>query len=239
MMSGYFIDQVWQDRKNDLLMLSEEIAQYQKEDSKINSENNIGFIDGQIERIQQKKKNLIDMFADGQIDKDEYADMRKSYESEIDALLNQKSSISEQQKHYSSCIDDLTRITKALSELIDFSDEAIRKKFLDKFLLSIVPDQDTYYWNYRLTESNEASTSISASGNKRNPVILVNETKEASDEDASDIHNNEIVSYFTANHQNPDSNTTHQTEQHRLQSTKESNSKIYSYWLFYAESGRC
>lgn len=26
---------------------------------------------------------------------------------------------------------------------------------------------------------------------------------------------------------------------HRLQSTKESNSQIYSDWLFYAESGRC
>ncbi len=223
MMSDYFIDQVWKDRKNDLLTLSDEIARYQKEDSKINSENNIGFIEGQIERIQQKKKNLIDMFADGQIDKDEYADMRKSYESEIDALRNQKNSISEQQQHYSNCIDDLTRITKALSELIDFSDEEIKKKFLDKFIVSIVPEQDTYYWNYRLTESNETSTSISISGNKRNPVVLMNETSEASDEDASDIHNNEIVSYFTPNHQNKDSNTTCKTEQHRLLSLTRSN----------------
>ncbi|MBR5165162.1 MAG: hypothetical protein IKW87_06360 [Ruminococcus sp.] len=150
--------------------------------------------------------------------------MRKLYESELDALQNQKNSISEQQKHYSNCIDDLTRITKALSELIDFSDEAIKKKFLDKFVLSIVPDQDTYYWNYRLTDTNEASTSFSVTGNKRNPVILVNETKEASDEDASDIHNNEIVSYFTANHQNTGKSTTSSTEQHRLLSQIRGNS---------------
>ena len=239
MMSDYFIDQVWQDRKKDLLALSDEIAQYYREDSQKHTENNISFIEGQIERLQQKKKNLIDMFADGQINKDEYADVRQSYENEIDSLKNQRNSISEQQEHYSSCIEDLTKITKALGELIDVTDESIKKQCLDKFLVSIVPENDTYYWNYRLTESNEVSTDLSVSGNKRHPLILMGNNEEASDEDASDIHNKVIVSYFPSEHLSTNQNTTRKTMLHRLQSTKESNSQIYSDWLFYAGSGRC
>ena len=84
------------------------------------------------------------------ITRDEYTDMRQSYENEISSLQKQKDSISEQQAHYSNCIEDMTKITRALRELIDFTDESVKKKFLDKFLVSIVPDQDTYYWNYRL-----------------------------------------------------------------------------------------
>jgi|GEM_PF-3304516 DNA-binding ferritin-like protein len=84
------------------------------------------------------------------ITRDEYTDMRQSYENEISSLQKQKDSISEQQEHYSNCIEDMTKITRALRELIDFTDESVKKKFLDKFLVSIVPDQDTYYWNYRL-----------------------------------------------------------------------------------------
>ena len=218
MMSDYFIDQVWQDRKKDLLALSDEIAQYYREDSQKHTENNISFIEGQIERLQQKKKNLIDMFADGQINKDEYADVRQSYENEIDSLKNQRNSISEQQEHYSSCIEDLTKITKALGELIDVTDESIKKQCLNKFLVSIVPENDTYYWNYRLTESNEVSTDLSVSGNKRHPLILMGNNEEASDEDASDIHNKVIVSYFPSEHLSTNQNTTRKTMLHRLQS---------------------
>ncbi|WP_303791007.1 hypothetical protein [Ruminococcus flavefaciens] len=76
--------------------------------------------------------------------------MRQSYENEISSLQKQKDSISEQQEHYSNFIEDMMKITRALRELIDFTDESVKKKFLDKFLVSIVPDQDTYYWNYRL-----------------------------------------------------------------------------------------
>lgn len=223
MMSDYFIDQVWQDRKKDLLALSDEIAQYYREDSQKHTENNISFIEGQIERLQQKKKNLIDMFADGQINKDEYADVRQSYENEIDSLKNQRNSISEQQEHYSSCIEDLTKITKALGELIDVTDESIKKQCLDKFLVSIVPENDTYYWNYRLTESNEVSTDLSVSGNKRHPLILMGNNEEASDEDASDIHNKVIVSYFPSEHLSTNQNTTRKTMLHRLQLLTRSN----------------
>lgn len=47
-------------------------------------------------------------------------------------------------------------------------------------------------------------------------MILMGETKEeASDEDASDIHNNEIVSYFKPEHQNTVQNTTYKTMLHR------------------------
>ena len=110
MMAEYFIKQVWKERKNDLLALSEEITQYYKEDSKNHTENNIDFINGQIDKINKKKTNLIDMFADAQITKEEYSNMRAAYETEIKALEEQKADISEQNEKYSRALEDLNKI---------------------------------------------------------------------------------------------------------------------------------
>ncbi|WP_295095338.1 hypothetical protein, partial [Ruminococcus sp.] len=57
----------------------------------------------QLANNQQWRLSFSYMFAEGQINKDEYADVRQSYENEIDSLKNQRNSISEQQEHYSSC----------------------------------------------------------------------------------------------------------------------------------------
>lgn len=128
MMADSFIEQVWKSRKDDLLSLADEITKYYKEDSKKNNENNLLFIDGQIDKLKKKLKNLLEIYTDGEISKAEYSEMRKTYDEEIKALEEQKISLTEQTECYSRSMEDLANITKALGEMIDLSDEKARNK---------------------------------------------------------------------------------------------------------------
>ena len=240
MMSDAFIDQVWNAKKDDLLSLVDEITEYYKEDSKKSAENSIGFIEGQIDNLEKKTKNLLDIFADGQITKEEFSEMRKSYDEQINAFNEQKKLLSERNEQYSRCFDSLSCISKALGDMIDISNDMVRSKLLDKFLVSVVPDNGRYNWNYKLSEYDQASQILSVEGNKRHPNIIIEKTSESeeSDDDSSDIHNI-CVSDFKDFHLWMCKSNPHKRELHRLLSTKESNSKIYSDWLFYAKSGRC
>lgn len=239
MMADNFIEQVWKSRKDDLLSLADEITAYYKEDAKKNNENNLLFIDSQIEKLKKKTKNLLEIYTDGEISKAEYAETRKSYDEEVKALEEQKSNLTEQTEHYSRSMEDLANITKALGEMIDLSDENKRNKFLEKFLLSVMPENDRFYWNYRLNGQNETSCEYSVTGNKKNPTIILGNPEEASDEDASDIHNNEDVFYFNTESGCDQKSTPHKEQLHRLQSTKRSNSRLSQNRRFYAVSGLC
>lgn len=156
MMSDAFIDQVWNAKKDDLLSLVDEITEYYKEDSKKSAETSIGFIEGQIDNLEKKTKNLLDIFADGQITKEEFSEMRKSYDEQINAFNEQKKLISERNEQYSRCFDSLSCISKALGDMIDISNDMVRSKLLDKFLVSVVPDNGRYNWNYKLSEYDQA-----------------------------------------------------------------------------------
>ena len=220
MMADSFIEQVWKSRKDDLLSLADEITKYYKEDSKKNNENNLLFIDGQIDKLKKKLKNLLEIYTDGEISKAEYSETRKTYDEEIKALEEQKISLTEQTECYSRSMEDLANITKALGEMIDLSDEKARNKFLEKILLSVVPENDRFYWHYRLTDQRETNCEYNVTGNKKNPTIILGNSKEASDEDASDIHNNETVPYFRPESESESKSTPHKELLHRLLSLK-------------------
>lgn len=141
--------------------------------------------------LRKKNKNLLDIFADGQITKEEFSEMRKSYDEQINAFNEQKKLLSERNEQYSRCFDSLSCISKALSDMIDISNDMVRSKLLDKFLVSVVPDNGRYNWNYKLSEYDQASQILSVEGNKRHPNIIIEKTSESeeSDDDSSDIHN--------------------------------------------------
>ena len=224
MMSELFMNQIWKSRKDDLLSLIDEITDYYKADSQKNAENSILFIESQIEKLQQKSKNILDIFADGQITKEEFSDMRRSYEKEIEDLKNQKNTVSEQNEQYSRCFDNLASISKVLGEMIDLSDEKIVKQFIDKILISVVPQNGKFHWNYRLSETYDSELTFSVLGNKKRPNIAIetSSTEEGSEDNpSSDIHND--VSDLGVTDGKTQKNNPPKSELHRLQSAKESN----------------
>ena len=193
LMAKTFIDQVWQTRKDDLISLSEEIQAFYKEDYRNDTEKNLMFIDEQIEKTKKKIKNLLDLLAEGGISKEDYAEMRRTYDEELKDMDEQKLSFENQYEKHSHTMEDLAGVSKALAGLIDLSDDDLRAQLLEKFLVSVVADNGKYYWHYRLNTNTKMYGSFSVSGRKNKPSVsleIMKEKEEASDEDASDIHNN-------------------------------------------------
>jgi len=165
--------------------------------------------------------------------------MKAEYNSELQKLKEQKNNVEEHQDIVENCMFDMASVSKALYDMVNMKNTELSSDLLDEMVSSISVENRHYVWHYRYAPQKKASTTIELDGRKKNPVIRIDGTpanaeKEASDE-ASDIHSFEksIVSEYE------DKKSSLTQSLHRLQSTKRSNSEIYSDWLFYAESGRC
>ncbi len=98
----------------------------------------------QIEKLQSKIRNLIDMLADGSISKAEYSEMRSLYASQIDEL---------QAKEKQNCGDGFEKLLSDISAAESFlSDEnfTLSDDFIDKAVSRIVPDGNRYQWHFSL-----------------------------------------------------------------------------------------
>lgn len=76
--------------EEDLLLTLQYIQEYYKAETKHNSQNNVLFVEAQIDKVDKKLKNLINIYTDGDISKEEFQSMRKSYDDELVKLKEQK-----------------------------------------------------------------------------------------------------------------------------------------------------
>ena len=190
MMAKYFLKDVWKSRKEDLLIAMECIQQFYKAETQQNTNNNMLFIDAQIEKSEKKLKNLIEIYTDGQINKDEFLSMRQAYDEELKKLKEQKNSFGKQQEIVDNCILDMSGIAKALAQMVDMSNPDLSKDLLNEVVTSIVPQNKKYVWNYRIDGNTAKTVDYIADGTKKCPDIHLDDcysSSEASSDD-SDLH---------------------------------------------------
>ena len=190
MMAQYFLKDVWKSRKEDLLIAMECIQQFYKVETQQNTNNNMLFIDAQIEKSEKKLKNLIEIYTDGQINKDEFLSMRQAYDEELKKLKEQKNSFGKQQEIVDNCILDMSGIAKALASMVDMSNPDLSKDLLNEVVTSIVPQDKKYVWNYRIDGNTAKAVDYIADGTKKCPDIHLDDcysSSEASSDD-SDLH---------------------------------------------------
>ena len=190
MMAQYFLKDVWKSRKEDLLIAMECIQQFYKVETQQNTNNNMLFIDAQIEKSEKKLKNLIEIYTDGQINKDEFLSMRQAYDEELKKLKEQKNSFGKQQEIVDNCILDMSGIAKALASMVDMSNPDLSKDLLNEVVTSIVPQNKKYVWNYRIDGNTAKTVDYIADGTKKCPDIHLDDCYSLSEasSDVSDLH---------------------------------------------------
>lgn len=190
MMAQHFLKDVWKSRKEDLLIAMEYIQQFYKSETQQNTNNNMLFIDAQIEKSEKKLKNLIEIYTDGQINKDEFLSMRQAYDEELKKLKEQKNSFGKQQEIVDNCILDMSGIAKALAQMVDMSNPDISKDLLNEVVTSIVPQNKKYVWNYRIDGNTAKTVDYIADGTKKCPDIHLDDCYSSSEasSDVSDLH---------------------------------------------------
>ncbi len=201
MMGELFLKNAWESRKDDLLVALEYIKAYYKGEADKNKEHNIVFINAQIEKLQKKITNLLDMLAEGTISKEDYTVMRKSYDAELANFNEQKEKFVEQRDTFDCCMNDISVVTNLLASMAELSSHEMSEAFIDKTVSSIIADGNSRYnWNFNLGRTTaEQSVVIVAEGNKNRPNIHLDDDTEASDDGASDLHTkNSLLSDFVA-----------------------------------------
>lgn len=151
------------------------------------------FMDAQIEKVERKIKNLVDLYTDGQIDKTEFAEFKQAYSTELADLKEQKKKLSEQQEVFESCMDDLTAVSQALAGMIDMSEIQLNRDFIDKAVTSINVADNRFIWNFNIRPNTTAVSNMCVDGNKKRPVICIDGEEIAEDstgasDEASDLH---------------------------------------------------
>ena len=176
MMSKYFLNEAWKNRKEDLMIALEYIKKYYTDATRENSKHRELFIDAQIEKIEKKLKNLIELYTDGQIDKDEFAEFKKTYSSDLQKFKDEKSSCGEQQELVEGCISDMSAVSQALAGMIDMSAVEYTTDLLNEIVNSILVKDNCFIWNFNFNRTANTDMNISIEGNKRKkqcPVITI------------------------------------------------------------------
>ncbi len=189
MMGEIFVNNLWKNRHEDLERVLEYIKQCYKKNINGGYESKNREIDIQIEKIQKRMKNLINMLADEQITKDEYIEMKSEYGKKIDDLNSQKTS-NETTKEENSLLADIERIKDWFSIKLDKTMTVLEYAFIDKVVSVIEPKEDgRFIWHFRPGENKQDQLSMVVTGNKYHPHISVDECfTDTSDDEVSDIH---------------------------------------------------
>lgn len=176
MMAKYFLNEAWKSRKEDLMIALEYIKKYYTDATRENSKHRELFIDAQIEKIEKKLKNLIELYTDGQIDKEEFAEFKKTYSADLQKFKDEKTSCGEQQELVESCISDMSAVSQALAGMIDMSSPEYTHDLMNEIINSILVKDNRFIWNFNFNRTANADMNISIEGNKRKkqcPVITI------------------------------------------------------------------
>lgn len=173
-----------------------------------------------IEKIKQKRNNLIDMRTEGDISIEEFRKRKENLDMELasyEVALQEQN----QMKHTPQKKKlDWELIHKSLEEVIDFSKPKLDNEVVDKFIARIVPKGDNRFtWFVNLSSLKTEEIDMMVEGRRNNPTVyLANEIKEEESEDEdSSVHSNilylsDIVQLLEEKKYSPE------TTQHRLQS---------------------
>lgn len=195
MMSEFLIDEIWKNKKTDIETALEYIQKYFVADKPVIKTDDAAAIDMKIEALQQKINKLILMRTEGEITKEELANLRSQLDDEIAELTEQKNAIPETAEQNVSDKPDIVKIRTALESISSNPSEPLSKDFLNKVVDNVVPNGDgVYEWNINLGRTNE-TVKLVAVGDKRSkkerPYVYL--YCQEADKSASALHNTSAV----------------------------------------------
>lgn len=154
MIAYYVINDVWGNSRTDIGQALKIIEECYKEESTL-SFLEINAIQDMIDKLEKRKRSLLDMRADGEITKAEYTAKRDEYEMEINKL---NVSITEAETNQIASSDynkKISSIKLAMEEILDLSQPKLNRDIVDGFVWKLVHISDNEFELY-LSMGNES-----------------------------------------------------------------------------------
>lgn len=160
----------WKNRKEDAMEAFKLIKQYAVADKKTdNSE--IKIIDNNIDKLNNRLENMIEMRADGELTKEEYAKSKAKIETELSELNKRKAGLDNGDDNGEFQLD-LEKIEHELDRLTDL--EKPDSDIVDSFISRITPvDNNRFEWIVRLSENTSAAAVCCVGGRKNKATATI------------------------------------------------------------------
>lgn len=153
MIAWYVINDVWGSCRTDMNQALKIIEECYREETTLSQLELNGLLE-KIEKLEGRKRSLLDMRADGEITKEEYTAKRSEYEIQINKL---KLSVTEAKANQSPSVDynqTISSIKQALEEILDLSQPRLNRTIVDGFVWKLVHRKDNEFDLY-LSMGNE------------------------------------------------------------------------------------
>lgn len=144
MIAWHVINDVWGSSKTDMSQALKIIGECYREETTL-SQLEISAIKDKIEKLERRKRGLLDMRADGEITKEEYAVKRNEYETQINKL---NVSIAEAETSQIASADynkKINSIKQALEKILDLSQPKLNRDIVDGFVWRLVHISDNEF----------------------------------------------------------------------------------------------
>ena len=173
-MAQEVFNQVWTDKNESLRIAIELLKKHYKEDGGTAVQPNRKSIQTQIDRLKKRIDGLVEMRADGDITKEEYAQKRADAESEIRKLEAELTSTPANTQADRDA--KLNSIIETLKSIAAPEDGKIDAHVIEHFVSKVMPVGDnTYEWYLDLDEKKKAKATVSVNGRKKKEVIKLEE----------------------------------------------------------------
>lgn len=133
----------------------------------------------EIEKLEKRLDNLIEMRADGEISRETFNKKKTEIEEQISAAQDKIKELSpyNQEEEYEepNYQEKITVLKYALEQYTDFStDEDIPENVIEAFVEKIVVNEDSFDWYLRFSETESNPKNCSISGKKGHAEVIIN-----------------------------------------------------------------
>ena len=136
-------------------------------------------LEAKIKKLEKRLDTLLDMRADGEIDKQKYIEKKQETESELGALNRQLAELKppEQNAEEISIEDKLKILKAALDKYTNFSAyDEIPEEIIEAFVVKIVVHENSFDWYLRYC-SGEYVIKCNIEGNKKSAKVVENDSQ--------------------------------------------------------------
>lgn len=194
MMAQTVMQSVFKDKQTAVAEALRLIRQYYKAELGTGAEKNVTYLETELARLNQKKQNILEMRADGEISKDECITMRQKTEEEIRRVQEQLAECGTQAQMQDSLFESLTAIEISLREMTDFDSGHTDEALLAKAVESIeVVDENQFIWNIRYDSKHIGKIRCTTTGRKNNAVVQLKALEDSPDTGDSPVHKKSSV----------------------------------------------
>lgn len=134
---------------------------------------NAYIIKSKIEKLEAKIRKLVDMYAEGDIEKDEYRTVRADSENELECLKAELKRNDTADTVSGNCIDT-DRIRRTLDEILSADNGHINDEIISKLVSRITPvDNTNFEWIINLGEEKSEKIRCTLTGRKNSAELTI------------------------------------------------------------------